>query len=270
MIIDSHTHIFPDKVAAKALPKLASVIQLTPSMDGTIDGLRGSMEDAGIDVSVVLPTVTDPHQFDSILRFASFINENFSQGDGPRLISYAGIHPESDNYKEQLTLFAREGFKGIKLHPNYQAVYFDDIRYMRILDKASELGLAAVTHTGADPYTPNQFFCSPDMILHVLDEVAPEKLILAHLGSNENYDEAEKKLCGRNVYLDTAYSLMHMPEDQLVRMIRLHGADRILFGTDTPWTSQKECVKKIQNLPGLSEKEKQQILCENAQSILGL
>lgn len=264
MIVDSHTHIFPDKVAAKALSKLSSVIHLEPSMDGTINGLKESMERGGVGISIILPIVTAPHQFDSILRFAVSVNETCSFGSGPRLVSLAGIHPQSDTYKEQLRQIKREGFAGIKLHPNYQGLKFDDIRYMRLIYEASALDLSIVTHTGADPYTPDDVFCSPDMILHVLDEVAPPKLILAHMGSNENYQESEEKLCGKNVYFDTAYSLMHMEESQLVRMIHEHGADKVLFGTDSPWTEQKDCVDKLHSLSGLSEKEKQQILYENA------
>lgn len=270
MIIDFHTHIFPDKVAAKAIPKLADIIHLAPSMDGTIHGLLDSMEKAGVDVSVVLPTITDPHQFDSILKFASYVNETYGEASGPRLVSFAGVHPASDDYKEQLRLVSREGFKGIKLHPNYQGFLFDDIRYMRLIYAASELGLAVLTHAGFDPYTPTQDYCTPDMVLHVLDETAPPKLILAHMGSNQNYDESERRLCGKNVYLDTAYSLMHMPEDQLVRMIRLHGADKILFGTDTPWSSQKDSVEKILNLEELSQQEKEQLLGKNAAKLLNL
>lgn len=264
MIIDSHTHIFPDKVAAKAIPKLSSVIHLKPSMDGTIQGLKDSMERGGVDVSMVLPIVTTPHQYESILRFAVHVNETCGSESGPRLVSLAGIHPESDTYKEQLHQIKQEGFAGIKLHPNYQGMKFDDIRYMRLIYEASALGLSIVTHTGADPYTPDEVFCSPDMILHVLEETAPPKLILAHMGSNENYFEAEEKLCGKNVYFDTAYSLMHMEDAQFVRMVHKHGADKVLFGTDSPWTEQKDCVDKLLSLSGLSEKEKQQILYENA------
>lgn len=270
MIIDFHTHIFPDKVAEKAIPKLASVIHLEPSMNGTIAGLRHSMEQGNIDTSVVLPVVTDPHQFDSILRFASFVNETCAEEKEHRLISLAGAHPGSDSYKEQLRLIKQEGFKGIKVHPNYQGYHFDDIRFLRLIYTASELGLFVLTHAGYDPYTPEEEFCSPDMILNVIKEVQPPKLILAHLGSNENYTEAEAKLCGQNVYLDTSYSLLHMPEEQLVRMIHTHGADKILFGSDAPWASQKEAAQKIASLTGLSEKEKQMIFSENASLLLGI
>lgn len=270
MIIDFHTHIFPDKVAAKAIPNLSSIIHLAPSMNGTIDGIKASMEDSNIDVSVILPIVTNPHQFDSILRFAVHINETCAEGSGSRLISFASVHPMADDYKDQLRLIKHEGFKGIKLHPNYQGVHFDDIRYMRIADTASELGLSVLTHAGYDPYTPNEEFCTPDMILRVIEEVAPPKLILAHMGNNEHYDESEQKLCGKPVYFDTSYSVMHMSEEQFVRMIHLHGADRILFGTDAPWTYQKKCVERLHSYTGLSEKEKQLILSGNAQLLLGI
>lgn len=270
MVIDFHTHIFPDKVAEKAIPHLASIINLMPSMDGTLDGLRASMERSGVDVSVVLPVVTVPRQFDSILRFASAVNEKWAEASHTRIISFAGIHPDHPDYKEQLKLIASEGFKGIKIHPNYQGIHFDDIRFKRLIYTASELGLAVLTHAGFDPVTPDEEFCSPDMILDVLRDTAPPRLILAHMGSNENYEEALEKLCGQKVYLDTAYSVLHMEDALLTRMIHSHGADKILFATDAPWADQKACVEKIQNLSGLFEEEKKQILFENAQYLLGI
>lgn len=270
MIIDFHTHIFPDKVAASAIPHLASIIDLVPSMNGTLDGLRESMERSGIDVSVVLPVVTAPKQFDSILHFASAVNEKWAENDSAKIISLAGIHPDSPDYKQQLQLIAREGFKGVKIHPNYQGMHFDDIRYKRLIYAASELGLAVLTHAGFDPVTPDEVFCSPDMILDVLKETAPTRLILAHMGSNENYEESLDKLCGQNVYLDTSYSIMHMEEELFVKMVRTHGADKILFGTDAPWTDQKASAEHLQNISGLSEEEKKKILSGNARYLLGI
>ena len=140
MIIDSHAHIFPDKIAAKALSKLSSVIRLEPYTQGTIDSILESMEKSGVDISIILPIVTDPHQFDSILRFAVQINETCAERKGPRLVSLAGIHPASETYKEQLRIIKQEGFAGIKLHPNYQGFLFDDIHYMRVIEEASALG----------------------------------------------------------------------------------------------------------------------------------
>lgn len=267
MIIDFHTHIFPEKIAARAVAKLASVSSFQPHTTGCAEDLRASMKKAGIDISVVLPVVTDAEQFDSILRFAASINETYASRTEQRLISFGGVHPDDPDFKQHLNLLKREGFKGIKIHPNYQNVEFNDIRMKRILYAASETGLPIVTHTGFDPYTPDHEFCTPDMILEVLGDVAPDNLILAHLGSNENYDEAEEKLCGRNVYLDTAYSITRVSEEQWIRMVRRHGADKILFATDSPWADQKTCAELVQK-SALTDAEKNLILSENAQKLL--
>ena len=269
MIIDFHTHIFPEKIAAHAISKLAAIVNLSPSMDGCAEGLRASMKKAGIDMSVVLPVVTDIKQFDSIFRFASFINETYASVQEQRLFSLAGIHPDDPDYKAHLAQIKREGFAGIKLHPNYQNVKFNHIRMKKLLYAASEMELLIITHAGFDPYTPDHEFCTPDMVLDVLKDVAPENLILAHLGSNGNYDEAEEKLCGQNVYLDTAYSITHVSEAQFVRMVRKHGADKILFATDCPWAEQKTCVEILKK-SSLTDAEKESILSANAAKLLGI
>ncbi len=269
MIIDIHTHIFPDKVAEKAIPKLSATINLAPSMNGTANGLLSSMERAGVDLSVILPAITNVKQFDSIIRFADSINDREYSKDGPRLFSIAGMHPDMTDYKEKLTLIRRMGFKGIKLHPDYQNAFFDDIRFMRILDKASELDLFTITHAGYDPYSPDQVHCTARRVRRVLDEVAPRKLILAHMGSNELYDESEELLVGQDVYFDTAYSICHMDKEQLTRMIRNHGANRIFFGSDAPWADQKEALSIFRSLP-LTKEEQEQILWKNAAALLNI
>lgn len=269
MIIDFHTHIFPEKIAAKAVGKLASIINLEPSINGCESDLIASMERAQIDVSVILPVVTDVRQFNSITRFASYINETYADRKDRRLISFAGIHPADPDCLHQLALIKREGFTGVKVHPNYQGMDFSDIRMKRMISRATELDLAVLTHAGFDPYTPGREFCTSDMILDVIKDVAPQKLILAHMGSNMYYDESEEKLCGQNVYMDTAYSIVHMTQDQFVRMVRKHGADKILFATDCPWAKQKTCVEILKN-SALTDEEKEMILSVNARRLLNI
>ena len=269
MFIDIHTHIFPDAVAPKAVAKLAGIISQVPTMDGTYDGLRRSQENAGVDISVVLPVVTAPHQFDSVLRFADQVNEKFYQNNRKGIMSLAGIHPDSENYAEKLRLIKAHGFAGIKLHPDYQGYMFRDIRYKRILDKSSELGLITVVHTGWDPVSPDKIHCDVPDILDVIRDVAPEKLVLAHMGGSKGYEEVEKNILGEKVYLDTAYSIENMEPDRLLRMIRKHGADKVLFGSDVPWSGQKEDVEILKNL-GLTEDELEQVSHKNARKLLNL
>lgn len=269
MIIDIHTHIFPDEVAKKAIPKLAATINLPPAMDGTSEGLLAAMSDARIDISVILPVITNVRQFDSIIRFAHALNERRYPENGPRLLSIAGIHPDMADYRKKLTQIHAMGFRGIKLHPDYQEVFFDDIRYMRILDKASELGLFTITHAGYDPVSPQRSHCTVSRVCRVLKEVAPKDLILAHMGSNEFYDGSEQMLVGQDVYFDTAYSICQMDKEQLARMIKDHGPHRILFGSDTPWADQKKALSIFRSLP-LTQEEQEQILWKNAASLLNI
>ena len=161
------------------------------------------------------------------------------------------------------------GLKGIKLHPDYQDMYFDDIRYEHIVDTASELGLITVVHAGADPKCPKDVHCTPAMARKLLDDVKPEKLVLAHMGGNEMWDEVEKYLVGQNVYFDTGVILDRMPEEQFLRMVHMHGADRILFGTDSPWADQKKFVTLFDQMP-LTEEEKMAVFSGNAKKLLGI
>lgn len=262
MIIDFHTHIFPDKIAGRTLDYLSDIFGASPFADGTYTGLCDSMKKAGVDVSVSLPAVTKVSQVESINRFASAFTEG-------TVISFGGIHPECENYKEILKEIKNLGLKGIKLHPDYQDTYFNDIRYKRIISYATELGLIISVHAGRDPKCPDNIHCTPAMAEEVLNEVEPEKLVLAHMGGNELWSEVEERLVGRNVYFDTGVILDRMPQEQFLRMVREHGADRIVFGTDSPWADQKKFVEILKEMP-LEEEERNQLFAGTAVKLLGL
>lgn len=261
-MIDFHTHIFPDAVAEKSLPHLAKVCRTDPHSDGKMSGLIKSMEEAKIDCAVVLPVITAPKQFESIHRFAM----QFLEG---KLISFGGMHPEYVDYKEKIRWIKEQGFKGIKIQPDYQGTYFNDIRYKRIISFATELDMMVLTHAGLDPLCPDDIHCTPQMAAEVIDEVKPTKLILSHMGGIAMADESERYLVGKDVYFDTAYVLDKMPQEQFVRMVRNHGADKILFATDSPWGGQKEFVKCMTDMP-FTESEKQIILEGNAKRLLNI
>lgn len=262
MIIDFHTHMFPDKIAKTTLDFLAGVCQIAPHTDGTYEGLLASTQKAGADISISLPIVTNPSQFTTINRFAA-------DHQGGNVLSFGSIHPDSEDYREQLREIRSMGLKGIKLHPDYQEVHFHDIRYKRIVDYASELGLIIVVHAGVDPKCPYDVHCTPAMASELIREVMPEKLVLAHMGGNLMWDEVEEYLLGKPVYFDTGVVLGRIPDEQFLSMVRNHGTDKILFGTDSPWAGQKEYLNYLRRLK-LSEEEKNQILGKNALRLLGL
>ncbi len=263
MVIDFHTHTFPDKIAAQTIAYLAEKGNVKPYREGTLSSLKESMRRCGVDYSVVVPVATAARQVDSINRLAAELNGK----DG---IIYAGaIHPDSENIDEILDFIKNAGLFGIKLHPDYQGVYFNDGRYLKILEGAAKRGLYIVTHAGIDVGFPNDVHCTPDMVLEVLGKlggVIEDKLILAHLGGCDLGEEVLEKLVGKPVYMDTAVVLDRYPETAK-KIIRAHGADKILFATDSPWADQKNFIDLLKSF-GLEQRELELIFSENAKKIL--
>lgn len=264
MIIDFHTHTFPDKIAAKTIAYLAEKGSVTPYRDGTLSSLKESMIEAGVDISVILPVATAPKQVESINRLGAELNGK----DG---IIYAGaIHPDCENIEEILDSIKAAGLFGIKLHPDYQGAYFDDERYIRIMEQAAKRGLITVTHAGLDVGYPDDIHCTPDMVLRVLERlkgIIDDKLVLAHLGGCDMPDEVIEKLAGKPVYFDTAVVLDRYPE-KAVEVIRAHGTDKILFATDSPWADQKHYVELFSSF-GFDKDEMEKMMYKNAQKLLG-
>ena len=272
MIIDIHTHVFPDAIAAKSIAflteKAAGAVHA--STDGTLDGLKASMRQSGVDVSVVQPVVTRPAQFDSINRFAAALNGQ----DG--VYSFGGIHPDDESPKEHLAAIREMGLRGVKIHPDYQGVMIDDPRAIRIIREAIDQGLYVLTHAGFDVGFPELIHCPPPAAKRALEAIygadhsgVEPRLILAHLGGYTQIDEVMEYLVGEPVYLDVSFTLDRVPADDVMRLIRAHGADRILFGSDCPWGDQADFVARMRALP-LSEAERELIFAGNAKKILGL
>ena len=282
MIIDFHTHTFPDKIAASAIEKLSGKSHTRPFSDGTAGGLAASAKAAGIDLSVILPVATNTNQVPSINNYAAKANET---AEATGLLSFGCIHPDFPEWKEELSRIAALGLKGIKLHPVYQDVDFDDMRYLRILDRAGELGLIIVTHSGLDIGYPGVERCSPQMILNAVKQVGQVKLVLAHMGGWRQWAAAEELLVGQSVWFDTSFSageiapledgyysqeeLPMLDKSDFLRMIRRFGTDRVLFGTDSPWSDQKASLDLIRALP-LENAEKDAVLGGNARRLLQL
>ena len=81
--------------------------------------------------------------------------------------------------------------------------------------------------------------------------------------------KVEKYLVGQNVYFDLAFCLDKIDFGQLARIIKNHGSDKILFGSDSPWASQKEYNVLLNALP-ISDADKENIAFKNAFEILSI
>ena len=272
MIVDFHTHTYPDEIAVETVAKLKDVAGIAAHCDGTRHGLADSTKAAGIDYALVLPVATSPRQVATINEVAYKTNLSAHRKG---ILSFGAIHPDSPDYKRVLRGIASLGLRGIKLHPDYQGAFFDDIRYKRIIETATELGLYIVVHAGIDIGLPDPVHTSPRAVKNVLCDTGTDKLILAHMGGWRMWDEVMDTLVGEDVRIDTSFSTGAveldgmLDEEHFVEMVRAFGAERVLFGTDSPWASQRKSLKWIEHT-SLHRAEKELILGKNAEEILKL
>ena len=269
MIIDFHTHIFPDKIAQKTIDILSKKGGVPPFSSGTVTALLEEMKKCGVNVAINLPVITNPSQFDGINRFAEAVNLQYGIGE-KRLISFAGIHPSCDNIEEKMEFIKNRGFLGVKIHPDYQETYINDEGYIKILECARANDLIVVTHAGVDfGYRDVPTKCTPSLAKAVIKRVPGVKLVLAHLGGSEMAAEVYDTLCGEDVYFDTAYVLRYTDKSTFEKILKKHGEDRILFASDSPWSSIKDDLEILRSY-NLPEATLEKILYKNAKQLLGI
>lgn len=282
MVIDFHTHTFPENISERVVEKLGKLSHTKHFTDGSVRMLADSIEQAGIAYSVNLPVMT---RCDQVEKVNSALIGQQEELRRQGIITFGGIHPDYEDYRKELLRLKQNGIQGIKLHPAYQGTDLDDIRYLRIIDYACELELIIVTHAGLDIGLPDHNYASVPQVLHVLSEVKPEKFVLAHMGGWGDWETVEHDLSGAPVWFDTAFSIgrvtprdeqgeepylsCNLSDEAFVRMVRKHGADRILFGTDSPWEEQKDYIGRLMDMP-LTEQEKNSILEGSARALLAL
>ena len=278
MIIDFHTHTFPDRIASAAVASLEQKAHARAHTDGTQTGLLHAMNAAGIDHAVVLPVATNP------LKCTSMNNASLALNASDMLTYFAAIHPDAPDWDAELTRVKQLGFKGVKIHPVYQNIAIDDPRFVRILARCGELELIVVMHSGADIGFPGVEKCSPAMLRRALQQSGPVTLVAAHMGGWRNWQEVPEHLLDNSVYLDTAFSLgaispidnhydpKELPlltEEHFCELVRLFGSKRVVFGTDSPWDDMGQAVRRIEALP-LTAAEKEDIFSVNAKRLLGI
>ena len=233
MKIDFHTHAFEDALAERALAKLVGNSGLEPALDGTVGALRASMRQAGIGRAVVCPIATRPHHFGGIREWARRLRET-----APELEMLLSVHPDDPDAARHLEETAAEGFKGVKFHPYYQDFAVDERRMYPIYEKIRELNLLAVFHCGYDIAFPHIPACTPAKIRRLADDLPGFKLVATHFGGWMDWDDAERHIIGQPIWLDTSMASPSLPPERLKRMALAHPADRLLFGTDSPWTGE--------------------------------
>lgn len=263
MLIDFHTHCFPDKIAEKAVEKLSDASGgLIYHTDGTVNGLLDSMQRHNTDASVVLNIATNAHQQKSVNDFAAAIN------DEQKVFAFGSVFPDSEDALEELERIKDLGLKGVKLHPDYQGFDVDDPKMKPIYKKISSLGLITVFHAGFDYGFAPPYGATPEKMAKALLWF-DSPVIAAHWGGINCGQGVLSHLCGKDIYFDTSFGYSMMPKYYAEKILEKHGTDKMLFGTDTPWHTAEMEMRLLHNLK-LSNSDMEKITHLNAEELLNL
>jgi len=263
VIIDFHTHIYPDHLAFDTLNAICERSRIRSYSDGTLKGLLHSMDRAGIDLSVVLSVATKPEQVDPIIQWHNQIRQ-------PGIFPLAPMHPDLGADTDLIHSLKAQGFKGIKMHPDYQNFYVDEKRMSPLYEAIQTEGLFILFHAGVDRGLPSPVHGTPERFARLHKAFPHLRIIAAHMGGEYMFEEAEEYLIGTDIYLDTSFVLQEMPASLIQRFFDRHSIERFLFATDSPWKDQKKELDFFLSLPFLTQDAKEKITCANAAGLLKL
>lgn len=254
-IIDFHAHAFPEKVASKAVNHIGGHYTIQMSGKGLIDDLINSANEADIDYVVIHSTATKASQVEHV-------NDWIHTHAKGKLIGFGTLHPDMDNVEAEFERIVKLGLKGIKLHPDFQGFNADDPKMDRIYSVIDNR-LPLLIHAGDE----NLDSSSPKRLANVLDRFPRLTMIAAHLGGYKNWQDSIKYLVGRNLYMDTSSAIQYMDIAFAEKIIKQHGTDKIVFGTDYPTVYHLEELEVFYKI-SFSDTERDNILYNNAAKIL--
>jgi predicted TIM-barrel fold metal-dependent hydrolase len=258
MVIDFHTHIFPDKIADRAVSTIEEFYSIPVQMDGTAEALLAAGRAGGIDRFVVFSAAPTPSQVQRINTFIAGVCAGH-----PALTGFGTLHPGMENPLDEIERILALGLRGIKLHPDMQRFDIDDDAMMSVY-AALEGRLPVLFHTGDYRYS----YSHPSRLARVLDAFPNLTAVAAHFGGWSMFDIAMDYLYNRRCYFDVASSLPFLGLRRSRELIRIYGAERFLFGSDYPMWNPAACLADFLRLD-LTGAENDAILSQNALPLLG-
>lgn len=258
-IIDAHCHIYPAKIAAKAVAAIGNFYNIKMSEDGTSAALIAEGAKIGVEKYVVHSTATTVHQVRSI--------NDYIHGEmlaHPEFIGFMTLHNEMEDgaIESEVELALSRGMKGVKLHPDFQKFNIDDAENIY---RVTAGRLPVLLHMGDKRYD----FSSPSRLRKMAEKYPEQIFIGAHFGGYSVWDKVECLKDLPNVYFDTSSSLWALDKARASDLIHRFGHERYFFGTDFPMWRHDEELQRFLALD-LTEEEREDILYRNAAKLLGV
>lgn len=262
MLIDFHTHAFHPKIAPKAIEHLNSHYNVTCQCSGIMDDLSHRIKKAGLDKMVVLCAATSASQVIPANNFALAL-----KAAHPEAIPFGTIHPDFEDWENQLNRLRARGIKGLKLHPDFQGFMLNDKRLLPLIE-AAQKDFIILVHIG-DYVEPKYNPSCPYKLAELVDKFPKARFVAAHLGGYQHWDHALNVLIGKDVYIDTSSSMGFIDDSTLFQIMDKHPHEKILFGSDYPLYSPDKEIAKLKNRLNLTS-SKLEMFLSNGAYLLGL
>jgi len=282
MIIDCHAHLYSRTIMDNVL-----------SIDGLADFLhldRGAVArrthkgdlkreaaNAGVHACLLLPVASVYGVSETNAQFLSMV-----EGEAG-LFTAGAIHPSMPNADEELARLSSRGVRALKLSSFTQKFDLDSEENHRLFRRIRKHNLQVGhrffvvldTFYQADRFfnTAREFITTPEKLGRLAAQFPEIDFVAAHMGGlAAPFEEIVRNFAPRsNVYLDTSNAAHILARQECIRLVALHGPDRILFGTDWPWFGHADEVAFIRGLlqeAGLTPEEQSKILGGNIARLL--
>ncbi len=284
MIIDCHTHAYSETDRGALEGKLAlldgPLDQTSPHRwrlvnRGDVESLVAAERKAGVDRFTLLPVATRKERVSELNRWSAR-----AAREHPQIIPFATLHPLTPDPPAELAEALELGLKGVKLHSLLQRFDLLSSESLSLIQAVHEAGLPVLLDTVYKPglvrvkphLAPFEqelgpFATSPDQVAALAATFPRLPIIAAHMGCLYGWDQVEPLYGLDNVFFDLAYVDRLLEPAETLRMIREKGADRVLWGTDTPWREVGPALQWFRNLY-LEAEEREMILWRNLNGIL--
>jgi len=274
MIVDIHSHDFPDRIAIRAMRGMCRQTDglLWPAGDGSLANHLDHMALHGIDKATSMPIATKANMFEGLFRRACAIKDGeLGERVQRMIIPFASVHPLDPDVMRHLDRVAEAGIRGVKFHSYYQNFSLANPAIWPMFRKIAELGLVCICHCGSDvSWRDLKGLCGPEEIFKLLKAVPDLTFVAAHLGGCDGYPahSVDPLMEETGCYIDTSSLHRRWHCDEQVRVLRAWPTERILFGTDFPWEHYPEAIAWVKSIREPDDWEA--LFGGNAQRLFGL
>lgn len=259
-IIDFHAHIYPQKIARKAVESVGDFYNIKMDGEGTAESLLEGGKKCGIDGYVVHSVAVTASRVEAINDYIACECKAHKEFFG-----FGTMHADLEDKIKEAERIKELGLKGIKIHPDTQLFNMDDERMFELYDYLQQNNLPILIHCGDYRYD----FSHPRRLKRILNEFPKLTVVGAHFGGWSVCDLAYEFLYDERCYLDTSSSFEFTGMKRAKELIRMYGAERMVFGTDFPmWEAETE-LERFYSME-LNDDENELILHKNAEKILGI